>query len=250
MRALLVKEIRSLFNSPMAYSLLGLFGLCSGFMFLQLIIRYVDNMQALPAQYTLEVSFVNEVILQYFGNMNFLFLVLIPIISMRSFAEEHKNQTINLLYLSKIDDFKLLMAKFLGLVTFSLSFIALVLLNVLVVLWVGVDDFALITSALMGLILSVLCYISMCLFASTLTSQVIIAALLGFVFILASWLVSWAATSSANYFYREIFQYLSINYHFENLARGYLGSESFIYYLSLIGFFLYLSTKSLAKRKW
>ena len=69
------KEIDSYFSSPLAYVLIGLFSLISGTFFFNLLITYTDGIQAMPQQMTEQISFVEEVVLRLFANINFLFLL-------------------------------------------------------------------------------------------------------------------------------------------------------------------------------
>ncbi len=80
------KEAQSYFSSPLAYVLIGLFSLISGIMFFNLLVTYSDGIQAIPQNMTQTISFVDEVVLRLFANINFLFLVFIPLITMRLFS--------------------------------------------------------------------------------------------------------------------------------------------------------------------
>src|SRR5690606_30810305 len=90
------KEVESYFSSPLAYVLIGLFSLISGIVFFNLLVTYSDGIQSLPPNYTGHISFVEEVVLRLYANINFLFLVFIPLITMKLFSEEKRLETLDL----------------------------------------------------------------------------------------------------------------------------------------------------------
>jgi ABC-2 type transport system permease protein len=96
------KEIDSYFSSPLAYVLIGLFSLISGIIFFNLLVSYTDGIQAMPQNYAEQISFVEEVVLKFFANVNFLFLVFIPLITMKLFSEEIRMETLDLYWMSPI----------------------------------------------------------------------------------------------------------------------------------------------------
>ena len=105
------KEVDAYFSSPLAFVLIGLFSLISGIIFFNLLVTYTDGIQALPPNYTEQISFVEEVVLKFFANVNFLFLVFIPLITMKLFSEEIRQETLDLYWLSPIKEWELVLSK-------------------------------------------------------------------------------------------------------------------------------------------
>lgn len=105
------KEVESYFSSPLAYVLIGLFSLITGIMFFNLLVTYTDGVQAIPQDMAQNISFVEEVVLKLFANINFLFLIFIPLLTMKLFSEEKRLETIDLFWLSPTKEWQVVLAK-------------------------------------------------------------------------------------------------------------------------------------------
>lgn len=244
------KEVQTYFSSPLAYVLIGLFSLISGIMFFNLLVTYTDGIQAIPENMAQQISFVDEVVLRLFANINFLFLVFIPLITMKLFAEEKRLETMDLYWMSPVKDWQLVVAKGLA----SLMLIAAMLIMTLVyplIIWgVGVKDFSLLGAAYFSVLLNAAAYISLGLFCSSVTNNQIISALLSILGIMFLWMITWGGHLNSNFLIAEIFTYIGISSHFERVLRGLIGTQDMIYYASFILIFAFLTVKSLGKRNW
>lgn len=244
------KELDSYFTSPLAYVLIGLFSLITGIMFFNLLITYTDGIQTIPQHLAQEISFVDEVVLRLFANINFLFLLFIPLITMRLFSEEKRLETIDLYWLSPVREWQLVIAK--GLAAMSLILAMLVMTGIFpLVIWgIGIRDFSLLGSAYLSVVMNAACYISLGLFCSSISGNQIIAALLSILGIMFLWMITWGGHLNSNFIIAEIFTYIGITSHFERVLRGLIGSQDMIYYLSFIFLFGFLTVKSLGRRSW
>lgn len=244
------REIDSYFSSPLAYVIIGLFSLVSGVIFFNLLVTYTDGIQAIPQHMTQDISFVEEVVVRLFANMNFLFLMFVPLITMKLFSEEKRLETLDLYWLSPVKDWQLVLAK--GLAAFVLIIAMLIMTGIypLVIWGVGIKDISVIWPAYLSLVLNAACYISLGLFCSSLSNNQIIAALLSVMGIMFMWMLTWGANLNSNYVVSEIFLYLGISSHFEKLVRGMMGTQDIIYYVSFIFIFGFLTVKSLGRRNW
>jgi ABC-2 type transport system permease protein len=247
---LIKKELDSYFASPLAYVLIGLFSFITGIFFFNLLVTYTDGIQAIPQQMAQEISFVEEVVLRLFANINFLFLIFVPLITMRLFSEEKRLETIDLYWLSPVKEWEVVLAK--GVAAFLLVLSMLVITGIFpLVIWgVGIRDFSLLGTAYLAVLLNACCYISLGLFCSSLSSNQIIAALLSVLGIMFLWMITWGGHLNSNYLVAEIFTYLGITSHFERVMRGLLGTQDVIYYASFVFLFGFLSVKSLGRRNW
>jgi ABC-2 type transport system permease protein len=244
------KELESYFAAPLAYVLIGLFSLISGIIFFNLLVTYTDGVQAMPQNMSMEVSFVEEVVLKLFANINFLFLVFIPLITMRLFAEEKKGETLELYWMSPVSDWSLVIAKGLAALSLIMAMLLMTGLFPLVIWGVGVRDFSILGSAYLSVFLNALAYISLGLFCSSLSHNQIISALLSILGIMFLWMITWGGHLNSNYVIAEIFSYIGITSHFERILRGQLGTQDLIYYGSFIFMFFFLTVKSLGRRNW
>ena len=247
---LLKKELDSYFSSPLAYILLALFSFVSGLIFFNLIVTYTDGIQSIPMGMAQNISFIQEVVLKLFANINFLFLFFIPLITMRLFAEEKKVGTLDLFWLAPISSVSLVVAK--GLAALILVFVMLCLTLVFpVIIWgVGIHDFSSLFCDYLAVILNAASYISLGLFFSTLSSNQLVAGLLSILGIMVLWMISWGGHLTSHYMFSEIFLYIGITSHFEKILRGLISTSDLIYYVSFIFFFNFMTVKSLERRTW
>ncbi|HLT22519.1 MAG TPA: hypothetical protein VKZ84_03715 [Bacteriovoracaceae bacterium] len=244
------KEVESYFSSPLAYVLIGLFSLISGVIFFNLLVTYSDGILAIPAHLAQEISFVDEVVVKLFANINFLFLFFIPLITMKSFSEEKKQQTLDVYWLGGVSEWKLVLAKNFAALTLILAMILMTCVYPLVIWGVGIRDVSILGASYLSIILNASAYISLGIFCSTLTHNQIIAALLAILGIMGMWMITWGSHLHSNYVLAEIFAYIGISSHFERVLRGLIGTQDIIYYLSFIFLFNFMAIKSLGKRNW
>src|SRR5665647_1117685 len=156
--AILKKEIDSYFSSPLAYVLIGLFSLISGIIFFNLLVTYTDGIQAIPQNYAAQISFVEEVVLRLFANVNFLFLVFVPLITMRLFSEERRLDTLDIYWMSPIHDWQLVVAKGLAALVLILAMLLMTGIFPLIIWGAGIKDFSLLGSAYLAVFLNATSY--------------------------------------------------------------------------------------------
>ena len=187
----------------------------------------------------------------FFGLMPWIFLFFIPAVTMKLWAEEKKIGTIEILMTLPIRDYEVVVGKFLA----SFALLAVTVLLTLVVpfsvMSLGNPDVGILIAGYIGLLLMGGAYIAIGFFASTLTENQIIAFIIGIVVCLALLLIGedFVLFKTPNWLF-PIFSYLGLGAHYSSILRGVLDSRDIIYYLSLIGFFLYLSTLAVESRKW
>ena len=244
------KEMESYFTSPLAYVLIGLFSLITGIMFFNLLVTYTDGIQAIPQHMAQDISFVEEVVIRLFANINFLFLFFIPLITMRLLSEEKKQSTIDLFWLSSVKEWQVVLSKGLAALSLIFSMLVMTMIFPLIVWGVGVKDFSILGSAYLSVLLNACCYISMGLFFSSISHNQIIAGILSILGIIFLWMITWGGHLNSNYLVSEIFNYIGITSHFEKILRGLIGTQDLIYYVTFVLFFGFLSVKSLGRRNW
>ena len=219
-------------------------------MFFNLLVTYTDGIQALPPEMSQQVSFVEEVVLRLFANINFLFLFFIPLITMKLFSEERRLETLDLYWLSPARDWQVVAAKALAALFLILAMLIMTILYPLVIWGIGVKDLSMLSTAYLSVFLNACCYISLGLFFSSLSGNQIIAALLSILGVMFLWMISWGGHLNSNYMVAEIFSYIGITSHFERVLRGLIGTQDIIYYFSFIFIFGILTVKSLGRRNW
>jgi len=221
------------FNSPIAYIFIGAFLVVLNWLFFNsfFIIGQTDMRN-------------------YFILLPWMFLFLIPAITMRSWAEEKRSGTIEFLLTLPITDWQAVLAKFLG----ALAFLGITLLLTLTVPFtitsLGNMDAGPVIGSYLGALLMGAAYLALGLFISSLTKNQIIA----FVAAVAVCFAFFFAgndfiVATAPQFIAPFLKFLGIGAHFDNIARGVIDTKDIIYYISFIWLFLWINKEIVALRK-
>ncbi len=244
------KELKSYFASPIAYAVMALFGLIFGFAFYtatKQMMQMTFQAQMMGGPQNMNVN--EQVIRPLLGFAGTIALFLIPMITMRLVAEEKRTGTIELLLTSPVTDLEIILGKWLGAMALYACVLGMSVINVaLLFLW-GKPDLKPVLVAYLGLLLQGGCLLAIGTFVSTLTRNQIVAGGVTFFVSLLLWLLSWytAFDSSAT---AQVISYLSIVTHMENFTKGVLSSKDVVFYLSLIFFSLFLTTRSMESLRW
>ena len=170
-------------------------------------------------------------------------LAVMPILTMRSFAEERMNQTLTLLRSSPLSSAHIVLGKYLGIIFFVILFVAMLALMPLAIS-LGTDiDWAMVATSSLGLFLLLASFAAAGVFLSSLTSQPVIAAVSSFgllMFLVVLYLSGSSQNNSS-----ELFIYLSHFSHFETFVRGVVDTSDIVYYLLFIVGFLVLAVRKL-----
>jgi len=246
------RELKSYFTSPSVYVCLALFFFLSGLIFYGILVDF--SHASSDGEYRKErgIEFVNFTLLvvkQLFFSMNFLLVFVVPLFTMRLLAEEKKSGTFELLKSLPFTDWNIVIAKFLS--AYSLI-IAIVLASgyfVAVMLRFGQPEMPVVGVALLGLLLSAAAYTAIGLFASAITENQIVAAIVGLVTLLGFFLIGEIVPSSSGGWGRFL-EVLSLRYHTDQFARGLLRLEDVAYFAMLVVIFLFLTVRVLEIRRW
>ena len=187
----------------------------------------------------------------FFGLMPWIFLFFIPAVTMKLWAEEKKIGTIEILMTLPIRDYEVVIGKFLACLALLAVTILLTLVVPFSVMYLGNPDVGTLITGYIGLLLMGAAYIAIGFFASTLTENQIVAFIIGIAVCLTLLLIGEDIVlfKTPNWLF-PIFSYLGLGAHYSSILRGVLDSRDIIYYLSVIAFFLYLSTLAVESRKW
>ncbi len=235
------KELKDAFLSPLIYILAGLFCFMMGWLFFNYLIQ---------AKQLTTRNMTDAVITPIFGNINFIFVFLSPLLTMRAFAEEKKQSTLDLLLRSELSELQIILAKFISNAVLVLFLISFTFIFPVILALSGYSDWGVVSSAYIGVFLSICAYLSIGLFCSSLTDNQIVASLLTFCILLGSMLMVITVNASNNYLLSLMIQYLTVPFHYEGFIKGLIRSYSFVYFASYMGFFFFLTLKSLQSRKW
>ena len=183
------------------------------------------------------------------SNISVIGLFLIPMSTMRLFAEEKRTGTIELLLTSPIKDIEIIIGKWLGAMLLYLCVLAMSMINIAMLFAWGKPDLKPVLVAYLGLILQGGALLAIGAFISTTTKNQIIAGGVTFFVCLLLWLLSWftAFDSSAP---AQVVNYISIVTHFENFSKGVLDSKDVVFYFSMIFFALFITSRSMESLRW
>jgi ABC-2 type transport system permease protein len=226
------REFQSFFNSPIAYIVITVFLLFSGWLFFQQFFL-VGQASMRPL----------------FGLIPVLFMFLAPAITMRLIAEERKTKTISLLMTLPIGNAEIILGKFLAAEALLGIALLLTLPYAITVGSVGMLDWGPVWGGYLGALLIGAAYLAVGMFCTSLTSNQIVAFILGlgicFVFFIIDkvlmFLPWWMSTA---------FQYLSVDYHFHNIARGVIDLRDVVFYLSFMAAFIMYSVYAVQREDW
>src|SRR6202140_585991 len=247
---ILRKELHSYFVSPVAYILLAIFAVIFVFFFWNILGFFVFRgmeMQMRGQGFPMNVN--EEVIRPLLSNVSVIGLFLIPMITMRLFAEEKRTGTIELLATSPVSDVEVILGKWLSAMVMYASMLLLTALNFLFVFRYGHPDWKPLVIGYLGLLLQAGALLAIGTFISTLTKNQIIAGAGHFGVCLLLWVlerVSGYETAA----WARVISYMSVITHFESFAKGLLDSKDAFFFVTFIFFALFLTARSLESLRW
>ena len=247
--AIAEKELRSYFASPIAYIIIGLFALIFGRFFDVYLAFFVQRSSGMGGMGGGPQNINQDMIRYLLMNSAVIILFVMPMITMRTYAEEKRSGTIELLLTSPLTDLQIILGKFLGAMGLYAAMLAVTMLHIGLLFWFGNPEWRPIVAGYLGLILMGGCFISLGLLISSFTKNQIVAGVITFAVFLMLWIISWNA-DQAGPWARAILTHLSIIDHFDDFARGIIDTKHLVYYLSFITFGLFLTAKSVDSERW
>jgi ABC-2 type transport system permease protein len=169
--------------------------------------------------------------------------------TMRTYSEEKRSGTIELLLTSPITDFEIIMGKFIGAMLLYLAMLSVTLLHMGVLFYYGTPEWKPVLTGYLGMILMGGCFLSLGLFISSLSKNQIVAGVATFAVFLMLWVINWIGTFMGPTA-QAVLAHLSITDHFDDFSRGIIDTKHLIYYVSFISFGLFLTMKSVDSERW
>ncbi|ORU91200.1 MAG: ABC transporter permease [Cycloclasticus sp. symbiont of Poecilosclerida sp. N] len=236
------RELRSLFLSPLAWTMLGVTQLILAYMFLTQVDYYL-TIQPKLVGIPNAPGITDLVIAPLFANAAVILLLITPLLTMRVISDERRNKTISLLFSAPISISEIVLGKFLAIFSFLLIVLFSIALMPLSLLTIGELDLGKFSACLLALALLMAAFNALGLYMSSIASQPTVAAVGSFGALLLLWIIDWAGSNSGNS--SNLLEYISIMRHFENLLRGLIHSTDIIYFVLFIAGFLILSIRRL-----
>jgi ABC-2 type transport system permease protein len=245
-----VKELRSYFASPIAYAVMALFALIFGLVFFSATREFANlafRSQVMGGAQPMSVNeFIIRPLLAFAGTVS---LFLIPMISMRLFAEEKRNGTIELLLTSPVQDLSIILGKWLGAMLLYVFVLGMSLPNIIFLFAWGKPDWKPVLVAYLGLLLQGGCLLAIGALISAMTSNQIVAGGAAFfvslLLFMLSWLTEYDSTTTS-----KVLGYVSIVTHMENFSKGIIDLKDTVFYVTFIFLALFLTARQMESLRW
>ncbi len=236
------REFKSLFLSPMAWTILAILQFILAFLFLTQVEAFT-TLQSKLAGIEGAPGLTDIIVPPLFGNAGIILLLVTPLLTMRLICEERRNKTLSLLLSAPVSNSDIILGKYLGILGLMLLIITLVTLMPLSLLSGGDLDLGKLFANILGLLLLVAAFTATGLFMSCISGHPTVAAMSTFGILLFLWILDWSA--GLNDQGSELFEYLSLLRHFQNIQSGLISSTDVSYFLLFIATFIALSIHSL-----
>jgi len=245
------KELRGYFASPIAWVMMGLFAIMFGYFYTVYLAYFVRaGMQSQfgggPPTQNINMDMIRPLL----SNASVLVLFLLPMVTMRTYSEEKRSGTIELLLTSPLTDFEIVMGKFIGAIGLYAALLVVTAVYLSMLFVFGNPEWRPVVAGYLGLFLLGSCFISAGLFISSTTKNQMVAGAATFVLALMFWIINWSADSASNPTVSDVLNYLSITQHFEDFGKGIIDTTHLIFYFSFISFWLFLTLKSVDSERW
>jgi len=245
------KELRLYFTSPVAYVLLTIFLLIAGYFFYSIFAFFTRaSMQtAMNPGMGRDLNVTDSVLRPLIANMSVILLLLMPLVTMRLFAEERRAGTIELLLTYPVRDGAVLVSKYVAALTLYGVMLAGTLAYPAILLYFAKVEWGPLATGYLGLVLMGGMLLGIGIFASSLTENQIVAAVVAFGISLMFWIVGWTAEFAGGPL-GAVLTHLSILEHNDTFAKGVIDTKDVLYYLDFTALFLFFTLRSLEARRW
>ena len=233
LKAVYFKELKSYFNSPMAYIFLVIFSVINGYFFTRTFFLFdQSDMRSL------------------FNIIPLVYLFFIPAVTMSLIARENNLGTMEVISTLPLKDIDFVVGKFLAAFSLVVTGLLVTLIHFFTLTQVGTNvDYGAVFTGYLGLALAGAVYSSVGTFASSITDNQVVAFIIGIFIVLVFFLMDKMLMFVPVYL-TGIIQYLSVDYHLSNISRGVIDSRNLVYFASVVGFFLFMTVRILEIRKW
>ncbi len=249
-----LKELRSSVNSPVAFVMITIFTALIGYYFYNIFasfstISFQAQSNPMMAKQYGALNVTEFVVRPFFSIMSILLLIMLPMLTMRAFAEEKKSGTMELLLTFPVKDIEALLGKYFGCLAIYVVMLTLTIPCILLLEWFGDPELGVIVAGYIGMLLVGSAFIALGLFMSSLSENQIVAAVLSFASLMVLYVIGFSA-AYAGETVGTVMSYISITTHFESFAKGVIDTSDINYYIIFTIFFMFLSMRSLESKRW
>lgn len=238
------REFRTLFVSPLAWSILAVTQFILAFIFAALVESYLERQPQLMMLENVP-GVTEQIVAPLYGATAWLLMMIVPLLTMRLVSEERRNHSLTLLLSAPVSMTEIIIGKFFGILSFLILIILLLSLMPLSLLLAGSLDLGHFVLLLIALILLTACFSALGLFLSTITDQPTVAAIGTYGALLLLWIIDIGSQNVTSVEASGLLTYLSMLRHFDALARGVFSTVDIAYFILFITLFLVLSIRRL-----
>jgi ABC-2 type transport system permease protein len=249
--AIFQKECANFFTAPIAYAVIVIFLVITGFMFWANVsyMSFISLQASSNPMVAERINVTDFIVRPLMQNMGFILLFVLPLITMRLFSEEKKTGTIELLLTYPVTDLAVVAGKFAASMLVLIVMLASTLPSILLLFGLSQPDVGTLASGFLGLTLMAASFLSLGLFISSLTENQIISAVVSFGAVLIFWILNWGA-SIADESVGAFLKQLSILEHLDSFNKGIIALADLSFFLLFTAFFIFMTLRSLETQRW
>jgi ABC-2 type transport system permease protein len=247
------RETRHYYTSPIAYVVIVIFTAVFGFLYFRNLTYYSQLSYQLMQNpyYPQRIDLVMAVFAPLFSSNSIIFLLVIPPLSMRLFAEEKKSGTIELMFTYPVKDVQMVLGKWLASLTILLVMLALTVPGVFMAFkFAGSWEWGPVLSGYLGMFLMGVSFLSLGILISALSENQIVALIISYGALLAFWFLGWAIDPNSGKKMAEVLTELSIIQHLDNFIKGVIDTKDVVYYVLFIFTCVFLTARVLESKRW
>jgi ABC-2 type transport system permease protein len=247
------REARHYYTSPIAYVVIVIFTAVFGFLYFRNLTYYSQLSYQLMQNpyYPQRIDLVMAVFAPLFSSNSIIFLLVIPPLSMRLFAEEKKSGTIELMFTYPVKDLQIVLGKWLASLTILLVMLALTVPGVFMAFkFAGSWEWGPVLSGYLGMFLMGVAFLSLGILISALSQNQIVALIISYGALLGFWFLGWAIDPNSGRKMADVLTEFSIIQHLDNFIKGVIDTKDVVYYVLFIFTCVFLAARVLESKRW
>jgi ABC-2 type transport system permease protein len=248
--AIYMRELRAYFHSAIAYVLIVGFLLITGYFFYAGVAQYaMFSLQAMQNPVMMKINLMDFLVTPLLGNMAVIFILVTPLLTMRLLSDERRTGTIELLLSYPVSDRSVVLAKFLAAWTMISVILALSWVHMLILMWISDPYLPAMASGYLGMFLLCGAFVALGIFASAVTENQIVAAVIAFAGLLLLWVLGWSSAVVGEQA-GPILESFSLTTRLQGFTKGLIDTSDLAYFVLFMGFFIFVSIRVLEAKRW
>ncbi|HDQ26417.1 MAG TPA: ABC transporter permease [bacterium] len=246
------KELSVFFSMPVAYAVLAVFMVLSGYFFASIVNQYAEfSLRSMSSQQRqmIDMNMIEWIFRPYFHNILVILVFMMPLVTMRLFAEEKREGTSELLFTYPVKDFTVVMSKFLSAMTVYALMLVSSAACFIMLGFITKYELLPVLAGMLGLFLAGGAFIMLGIFISSLTESQIVSGVITLGALLLSLVMPWIA-QAAGPSWQKIIMALSVQQQFDSFAKGVLDTANLAFFINIMVLFFFLTLRSLETKKW